>query len=231
MNNLGFRLPGDWEDHECTWLTWPQNNETWGSLLPNIEKTYTELIKIISQYEPVKLISGNSKLTENLCEVFDSSVDIINIPTNDCWIRDYGGLSVLHKTKKIFYNFSFNAWGKKYPNWIEDDGITKMMALPHKSDIISIDLVLEGGSINSNGKGSLITSYQCLLNSSRNPEKSRWEIETILCECFSLDNIFWLTAKGQLMGDDTDGHVDEMARFSGPNTIMCGTEHNKGDAN
>jgi len=233
MNSSGFRLPGEWEDHECTWLTWPQNNDTWGTLLADIEQLYSKLIKTICLFETVKLISGDVKLNQKLSEILGPSVEIINIPTNDCWIRDYGGLVCLNKkaNQKVLYNFVFNAWGEKYPPWTDDNRIPERIAKYHRIELSAIDIVLEGGSIDSNGAGSIMTTTHCLLNSNRNPRKTRREIETILSDCFSLDNIIWLAARGNLAGDDTDGHVDSMARFTGPRTILCAVEHRKTDAN
>ncbi|MFC1584042.1 agmatine/peptidylarginine deiminase [Fibrobacterota bacterium] len=225
-----YRLPAEWEPQEAVWLVWPQNRETWGAFLPEIEKTYYSICHAILEYEPVYLLGDNQALLNTVGQKMQKrhahEKHIVRAPTNDCWIRDYGGMTVISKTtgesRRSVLNWKFNSWGGKYPPWDDDDKIPDVMAGAHHAERIDIDMVMEGGSIEVNGKGKLLTTEQCLLGAGRNPGISRPQLEALLFRYLGAEEFIWL--QGGIEGDDTDGHVDNLARFVNETTLFCAIE-------
>lgn len=198
----GFRLPAEWEPVERVWLTTPHNNETWPDCLDAAQRQFAFL---------------NDQLRSHVETCTTQSRDI---PTNDSWIRDYGPLFVVHEDGRLAcHNFLFNCWGAKYEPYDLDNEVPPQIAQHIDIPIWHHDLVLEGGSIDTNGAGSIMTTRQCLLNPNRNPQLSELEIEELLHGAFGTYHCLWLP--GGIEGDDTDGHIDDVARFINPTTVAA----------
>lgn len=236
--SLGYRMPAEWEPQEAVWLSWPHNEETWPGMLNDVKESYVQFVKALHTGQKVKIlvndesskIKAETKLKKADIEI--SQVMFYEIRTVDAWIRDYGPNFVINSDARQtlgFVKWGFNAWGNKYEDLKQDNSvpyeINKEMNLP----IFEPKIVLEGGSIEVNGSGTVLTTEQCLLNKNRNPKLSKKEIEKYLKEYLDVSNVFWL--KEGIAGDDTDGHVDALARFVNKNTAVCAFEEDKSDEN
>lgn len=230
----GYRMPAEWEPHSGTWLTWPHSLETWSeSVLPKVEQTYLSIIQALAPGETVHILVNDPACLESVKnKVADSSVsfDALQfylIPTNDAWIRDYGPNFLVSgnvtERQIAINNWQFDSWGGKY-DWEKDnhagDKIARLLKLP----TFKPGIVLEGGAIDVNGLGTCLTTEPCLLNTNRNGGLSRKTMENILKNYLGVKNIIWL--KGEIEGDDTDGHVDNLARFVNPTTVVCAFDEN-----
>ncbi len=220
METKNKRLPAEWEKQESVMLTYPHKNSDWICCLDEIKKSYKEIIKAISKYEKCLVICDDINLVKNeLKEIVNKNILFVQAKTNDTWIRDYGAIDMIYNNEIISYDFIFNGWGKKFDATL-DNQINKI--LDEKNIFInkikSFDFVLEGGSIDSNGDGILLTTSKCLLEKHRNPNKNKMEIEKFLKDIFNLKQIIWLN-HGYLKGDDTDSHIDTLARFLDEKTI------------
>ncbi|HLC61230.1 MAG TPA: agmatine deiminase family protein [Candidatus Nanoarchaeia archaeon] len=224
--SLGFRMPAEWERHEATWLAWPHDKNTWENP-SEIEDTYVEIIKGMHTGEKVKLLVNDEKEEKGAQEKLkNAKVDLnqvvfYRVPNVDAWMRDCGPIFIINeKTKeKAYVHWEFNAWGNKYDDLLQDKVIPEKLSKFLKLKSFRPGIVLEGGSIDVNGKGICMTSEQCLLNKNRNPSLSRKEIEAYLKEFLGVDEILWL--KEGIENDDTDGHIDDIARFVDEKTILC----------
>ncbi len=226
---LGFRMPAEWEPHEATWLSWPHKEESWPGLFTNIPKVWAEMAAALTSGEDVCILVRDATmeeaarllLRERLATL--ERIRFFHIPTNDAWIRDHGPTFVVRDLEGArelaAVDWIFNAWGGKYPPWDDDDAVPGRIAARLGIPVASPGIVLEGGSIEVNGRGSLLTTEQCLLNPNRNPHLSREEIEEVLCLYLGVQQVLWL---GQgITGDDTDGHIDDLARFADERTIVA----------
>ena len=233
---LGFRLPAEWEPQAAVWLSWPHNHETWPGQFRPIPSAFAEIVAQISRFEAVRI---NCALrlrarAERLCAKAGadmSRVTFYNHPTNDAWCRDHGPIFVKHdRTGEVaLTDWVHNAWGGKYPPYDLDNQIPPSIAKKLQLRRFENRMVLEGGSIDVNGRGMLLTSEQCLLNQNRNPHLTRTQIEQNLKDYFGVKQVLWL-GKG-IAGDDTDGHIDDMARFFKPDGIIICVEPNRRDPN
>ena len=227
-------MPPEWEKHKATWTTYPQAYETFFDRLEEAKNTFVQMVKYISIGETVHINVNNEDEKKDLInrlERFDikGDIKIHIIPTNDAWCRDYGAIFVKNKKDKLLaLDFRFNAWGRKYPYEL-DDKVAKKMAEILGVECLSVNMVLEGGSIDVNGKGCLLTTESCLLNKNRNPDMSKEEIEENLKKYLGVEKILWL--KDGIVGDDTDGHVDDITRFVSENTVITVLEDNPKDPN
>ncbi len=232
-----MRLPAEWERQEAIWLTWPQNQETWAPVSADVQETYASLIALILQQQNVVVLCDTPEKRDELSGRIKSGpnrLEILVCPTNDSWIRDYGALTVKASRASgpdqwVSLDFTFNSWGGKYPPWDRDDQVPRFMAATRNRPCLKVDFVLEGGSIDVNGRGLLVTTEQCLLNPNRNPGFDRKGIEELLSAYLGADRILWLEAG--IDGDDTDGHVDDLARFVDEKTLFCAVETRKDDEN
>lgn len=236
--SLGFRMPAEWEKQEALWISWPHNLDTWpDAMLHEVENSYIEFVKAIHTGQKVKILVNNleseTKIKKNLEEnnINLSQIIFCQIQNKDAWIRDYGPTFVVnYKTKqKAMIKWAFNAWGNKYTDLLPDDSIPFEMNKTMKLPIFEPGTTLEPGSIDVNGTGTLLTTEQCLLNKNRNPYLTKQQIEGYLKDYLNVSNILWL--KEGIVGDDTDGHIDDIARFVGQNTVLCSFEENKNDEN
>jgi agmatine deiminase len=239
-----LRLPAEWEPQRAVWFTWPQNADTWTPVWPEAKAAYESVIAHALRFQDVCLTVSSTALKADLEARFAGlpglgagakhRLDIVVCPTNDSWIRDYGGQTVQAsdpdgKVRPVLVSFEFNSWGGKYPPWDADNAVPRFMARHRGYELVEIPLVLEGGSIDVNGEGLLLTTESCLLNPNRNPGLSREEIEAVLRRALGVTEILWL--ESGIDGDDTDGHIDDLARFTDARTIVCAVESDPADEN
>ena len=235
--NLGYRFPAEWEKHEATWLTYPFLDDSFPGKLDRIYTPYIEFIKQISFGEKVRINVPDEiqkqKLTSQLyvAGVNLSAIELFIHPTNDVWCRDHGPAFLINTdatNKKIIVSWEFNAWGGKYPAELDNqipDKIAKSFNLP----VFHPGIVMEGGSVEFNGKGTILTSRACLLNKNRNSKLTQLQIESYLFDYYGVDQILWIG--DGIAGDDTDGHVDDITRFVNEDTVVTAIETNELDKN
>jgi len=236
-SELGFYMPAEWHVHKATWLAWPHNELTWPERIEKLEENYIEIVKALHTGEIVNVLVNDKKSEDKVKGLLSKAgIDLGNviihkIQTGDAWIRDYGSnFLISRKDKKIVMNdWNFNAWGNKYEHSEQDDIIPLKINKILNLKLFSPGIILEGGSIDVNGNGSILTTKQCLLNKNRNPHLSQEQIESYLKKYLGVSNIIWLN-RG-IEGDDTDGHIDDIARFVDEKTIACAYEENKSDDN
>ncbi len=234
-----FRMPAEWEEHEGTWLSWPKDPVTWPDRVPQVEKIFEEMIFYLTRHEKVFLLVDTEEVQETVFERLKkrgaqmANVVFYVIPTADAWTRDYGPNFLVREIdgeKELAMNhWRFNAWGGKYPELMGDTLIPKELELKLEVTRFIPDMVLEGGSIEVNGKGTVITTEQCLLNPNRNPQLLKEQIEANLRDFLNVSQIVWLG--DGIEGDDTDGHVDDITRFVDEKTIVTAVEADPSDAN
>ena len=231
-----FFMPAEWEEQEAVWLSWPHDETTFPDLFA-VETAFKEIIQAICPYQVVHLLVRDEK-TELAArrhlqgEQFPAgALHIHHIDYADIWFRDYGPTFIVNREKHelAMVDWQFNAWGNKYPNLLSDDGIPSVMNQELSIRTFLPQMVMEGGSIDVNGKGTVMTTEQCLLNRNRNPDLDRTEIEELLYEYLGCNHTIWL--KEGIAGDDTDGHVDDIARFVGERTVVCALEEDPTDEN
>ncbi|URA10423.1 agmatine deiminase family protein [Thermospira aquatica] len=225
---MNHRLPAEWERQDGILLAWPHEKSDWAPLLPEVEKTYTELVKAIARFERVLLVvppEGTDTLRTRLGEagVSEEKLMLVELPTNDTWARDFGFITVFDKKgRKKLLDFGFNAWGLKFAA-CEDNQVNRRLfsgrVFRKGISLVTIGLILEGGGIESDGEGTILTTTQCLLSPNRNPHLSKGEIERALKRYLGARRVLWLS-HGYLAGDDTDSHIDTLARFVNPTTIV-----------
>ncbi|MFZ1127796.1 agmatine deiminase family protein, partial [Methanoregula sp.] len=233
---LGFFMPAEWEPHDAVWLSWPHNKNTFPNL-KMVEEGYVRFIAEVVRSErveifvPTPLVNRMVKTRLRSAGVDLSRVTIRTITYSDVWIRDYGPTFVVNPAirKSAMVRWEFNAWGKKYEDQITDGQVPTDMNRWLDLPVFRPGIILEGGSIDTNGRGTVLTTRACLLNPNRNPELTREEIEVYLKEYLGAVKIVWLN-RG-VAGDDTDGHIDDIARFVSPSTIICAYEENPADEN
>jgi len=239
INASGYQMPAEWESHEGTWLAWPHNKETWPGKLPEVEEIYLQMIEALAPHEKVKLLVNTERMRDRVAVqlrargVSSKNIHYYFIPTVDTWIRDYGPNFVLRRSdsrKEIaFVKWKFNAWGGKYESLAQDDRIPDQLAPLLGMPVFSPGLVLEGGSIDTNSKGTVLLTEQCLLNPNRNPHLTRSGIEEALKKFLGLTHFIWL-GEG-IEGDDTDGHIDDITRFVNSTTVVTAVENDANDFN
>jgi len=225
-------MPAEWERHEATWLVWPKNPGTFPSkIIRDVENIYVKMIKELAQGEKVELLVDDERTEHEVSSLIDASphVKFHKIRTSDVWIRDYGPIFVGNSEKVAMTKWVFNAWGNKYDDLKPDNETGMRIAQSTGLDLFQPQMVLEGGSIDVNGLGTCITTKQCLLNKNRNPNLTQNEIANYLKEYLGITNLIWLDAG--IAGDDTDGHVDDIARFVNANTVLCLVEDDPTDEN
>jgi len=238
---LGYHFPPEWHPHLATWLSWPRPE---GVSFPNKYHTVPEnLARIIAQIAPreqvhINVPNGNyvrivrQQLAEHKCPL--KNIFFHHIKTNECWCRDHGPAFVLKprrggRASAAIVDWGFNAYGGKYPPYDADDAVPARIANELKLPVFCPKVVMEGGSVDFNGAGTVLTTTDCLLNKNRNPQLDKAGIEQYLKDYYGQKHICWLT--GGIAGDDTDGHIDDLARFINPTTIVIGVEDDPKDIN
>ncbi len=234
---LGFRMPAEWEPHAATWIAWPHNKEDWPGRFAPIPWVYCEIVRKLSQSEAVHILIQSEKAISRVKRMLVksgadlSTVQFFPIPTDRVWTRDYAPLFVKSNDGEVaITNWNFNAWAK-YDDWHHDNAVNEALIRQLGMRSWSPNVVLEGGSIDVNGAGILMTTEECLLSpvQARNPHLTRAEIERVLSDYLGIDRVVWL--KNGIAGDDTHGHIDDLARFVNANTIVIAQEGNREDAN
>ena len=231
---LGFRMPPEWHRHAATWLAWPKDPLTWPERVPQVEEAYLEIMAALAPHETVNLLVDDEATEEAVrarCN-FEARENIRFhcIPTVDSWIRDYGPNFLVGERGELAYNdWVFNAWGDKYGELKQDDAIPRRLESVLGVPRFEPGIVLEGGSIEVNGAGVVMTTEQCLLNPNRNPHLDRAGVERYLRDYLGVEKVLWL-GEG-IVGDDTDGHIDDIARFVAPDIIVCALEDDHADSN
>lgn len=244
-SELGFRMPAEWERHEATWIGWPHNRTDWPGKIASIGWVYGEITRKISQGEIVRILVNSDDHELRARRVLKrvgadlSRIEFFKFPTNRGWTRDFGPAFVRRKRdepKVAIARFRFNAWAR-YPDWKKDDAIPERVAealeLPlFRARYEERDIVLEGGSIDVNGQGTILTTEECLLDETtqtRNPGLGRKEIEKVFADYLGAANVLWLGCG--IAGDDTHGHIDDICRFVAPRTVVLCREDNPHDLN
>lgn len=233
---LGFRMPAEWEPQEAVWLSWPHKRASWPQRFRPIPAKFAEIVAIISRFERVRINAARSlhARARRLCEragAIMERVEFFNHATDDAWCRDHGPIFIKNdRTGEVaLTDWQFNAWGGKYPPFARDNRIPPLIARALRLRRFERRMILEGGSIDVNGRGLLLTTESCLLNPNRNPRLSRAEIEQALRDHLGVHTILWLG--DGIAGDDTDGHIDDLARFFKPDGIVTVVEPNRRDRN
>lgn len=236
-NAKGLFMPAEWERHEAIWLAWPHDPETFPGRVEAVEGTYARIVSAIHHSEDVHLFVKNEAMERRVSKMlFEHDTDLTRVYFHmydyaDVWFRDYGPIFVTDKDKAelAMVHWKFNAWGGKYPELMRDTEIPKIINQDAGLEYYAPGIVLEGGSIDVNGKGTVLTTEQCLLNRNRNPHLKREQIEEYLKEYLGAWNVVWL--KEGIAGDDTDGHIDDIARFVNATTVLCAWEEDPRDEN
>jgi len=231
-----FVMPPEWVRHESTWLSYPHTASTWPGGIEKIFAPYNAFIRVISQGETVHISVQDRRAAlalEKALAAIETVMDNIVLhvfPTNDAWCRDHGPCFVRDagSGEKVIVNWGFNAWGGKYP-YLLDDQIPSQAARVLDLPLVEPGLIMEGGAIEVNGAGCLLTTEPCLLNPNRNPVSSRADIEAALLRYYGASQIVWL-GEG-IAGDDTDGHVDDLTRFVSETRVVTAVETDPADVN
>lgn len=233
-------MPPEWHSHSATQMHWPSNRETWpGERLKNVESVYLDILQELSKYETIYLLVENEQIRERAIGLIDmrsinrNQIELHTQPLNDVWARDCGPIFIRRKEgvkeEYAITDWDYNAWGEKYPPFDADNQLPKYFAEKYDIKRYEPGMVLEGGSVDVNGDGMLLTTESVLLNPNRNPELSKDDIEKHLMNYLGIEKIIWL--KKGLVGDDTDGHVDDIARFINKDTILAIVAENTADVN
>lgn len=235
---LGYSFPAEFSRHSSTWLSWPHKEASWPGKIHTIFPAYASFIKEISVGEIVNInVADEVMMKFAIGHLERAGADLKRIhfhlhPTNDAWCRDHGPAFLINKSAslpKIIIDWGYNAWGNKYPPFDLDDDIPTRVGEYLKLPVVYPGIVMEGGSVDFNGAGTLLTTTSCLLNKNRNPHLSQSEIEIYLKEFYGVDQVLWLG--DGIVGDDTDGHIDDITRFVNRNTVVTVIEENKSDEN
>ena len=243
--SLGFRMPAEWEPHRSTWLAWPHNRSDWPGKFDAIPWVFADIIRYLARVEDVNLIVSSARDKQMALKVLRCShVDLKRVkfhiwPTNRIWTRDSGPIFVKNQSTIALTNWRFNAWAK-YPDWKHDnqlpDRVASKLKLKQFTPEINLNgkpyqVVLEGGSIDVNGQGLMLSTEECHLSNvqRRNPKLTRANLENVFADYLGVEKVVWLGCG--IKGDDTHGHVDDIARFVAADTVLTAVERSRGDAN
>ena|SRR2546428_6586178 len=236
--NAGYFFPAEWAKHTATWLSWPHKEASWPGKIDLIYPIYCQFIKALTEGEQVCInVNDEQMKAAATAHLQTEGVDLTKVsffihPTNDAWCRDHGPAFLINPQatiKKIVLDWGYNAWGDKYPPYDLDDVIPTRIAKQYNIPVYYPGIVMEGGSVDFNGKGTILTTTACLLNQNRNPYLTQQQIEEHLCTYYGAEQILWLG--DGIVGDDTDGHIDDITRFVNEDTVVTVVEHDKKDEN
>lgn len=236
---LGYRMPAEWEPHQGTWVAWPHNHETWPGRLAKVEACFVRLIAALARDEKVQVIVTDDAAERHarlmLRRKCPPNVSYHHFRTNDAWVRDYGATFLKRDSTDrqfpecVALDWGFNSWGNKYPPYDADNAVPRKMAQAVGVPCISGGIVLEGGAIEVNGGGVVMTTTSCVLNPNRNPGLTRASATETLNKMLGTTKVLWL--QGSTDGDDTDGHIDQLARFVAPARLVVSVEDDPSDPN
>jgi agmatine deiminase len=231
-----YRMPAEWAPHAATWLSWPHNRDTWPGCFEGVEPAMAAVTAALAESEPVHINVLDADHERHVRKLLAAAapperLEFHRVPTDDAWIRDHGAIFVRSEGDGalVAMDFEYNAWGGKYPPFDRDQAVARAMAATLGVRSVRPGVVLEGGSIDVNGAGALLTTSQCLLNPNRNPSLARADIEAVLQATLGADQIIWL-GEG-IAGDDTDGHIDDITRFVAADRIVTVIEPDARDPN
>lgn len=233
----GYSFPAEFAKHEATWLSWPHKEASWPGKIHTIYPYYCQFIKELIKSEFVRINVANEAMKVfALQHIEEAGADLSKIeffmhPTNDAWCRDHGPAFLINTTekKKAIVDWGYNAWGGKYPPYDLDDVIPTLIGKHYGLEVFYPGIIMEGGSVEFNGEGSVMTSTACLLNPNRNPHLNQQQIEKYLCDYYGMEQVLWIDEG--IVGDDTDGHIDDTVRFTNADTVITVVEENKNDEN
>jgi len=233
----GFFFPAEFEKHSATWLSWPHKEASWPGKIEAVFPVYSQFVKFVAEGERVNInVVDEAMKQKAIVHLQKVDADLNNIdfflyPTNDAWCRDNGPAFLIHnqEKRKMVVKWNYNAWGNKYPPFDLDNQIPVSIARYYNLPLASPGVVMEGGSVDFNGKGTVLTTTSCLLNPNRNPKLTKDQIETYLSGYYGVSTILWLG--DGIVGDDTDGHIDDITRFVNEDTVVTVIEENKKDEN
>jgi len=235
---LGYYFPAEFAKHEATWLSWPHKEASWPGKIHTIFPYYSQFIKELAKGEKVRINIFNDPMKIFAIDCLQKDeVDLTNVeffmhPTNDAWCRDHGPAFLINpaaEEKKVIVDWNYNAWGGKYPPYDLDDVIPTLIAKHYNLPVFYPGIIMEGGSVEFNGNGTVLTSTACLLNPNRNPHLNQSQIEEYLINYYGVEQVLWVDEG--IVGDDTDGHIDDTVRFVNEDTVITVIEENKQDDN
>lgn len=236
--HLGYTFPAEFAKHEATWLSWPHKEASWPGKINSIYPNYSQFVKYLAMSEFVRINVADPAMEQNAKEhlykagVMMDQVQFFHHPTNDAWCRDHGPAFLINPNaeyKKVIVDWNYNAWGNKYPPYDLDDVIPTLIGKQYNIPVYHPGIVMEGGSVEFNGAGTVLTSTCCLLNPNRNPHLSKEQIESYLQNYYGVKQVLWVSEG--IVGDDTDGHIDDTVRFVNEDTVITVIEENKADEN
>jgi len=234
----GYYFPAEFAPHRATWLSWPHKEASWPGKIQTIYPFYSQFVKELTKGEEVcinvmdEAMKASAVRWLTVAGVALGRGRFFLHPTNDAWCRDHGPAFLINPTaeqKKVIVDWGYNAWGNKYPPFEQDDIIPTLIGKALGLPVYHPGIVMEGGSVDFNGKGTLLTSTCCLLNPNRNPSLSQDQIEGFLRDYYCVDQVLWV--KEGIVGDDTDGHIDDTVRFVDGDTVITVIEDDKNDEN
>jgi len=237
-NDLGYYFPAEFAPHRATWLSWPHKEASWPGKIQTIFPYYSQFVKELAKGEEVCINVNDTAMELFATECLQkegvdlSRVSFYHHPTNDAWCRDHGPAFLVNpaaEIKKVIVDWNYNAWGGKYPPYDLDDIVPTSIGQQLGIPVYHPDIIMEGGSVEFNGAGTLLTSECCLLNKNRNPHLNRDQIEEYLRNYYGVQQVLWVTEG--IEGDDTDGHIDDTARFVNADTVLTVIEDDREDEN
>lgn len=229
-----YRWPAEWEKHEATWVAWPVNPNTWPGIFDRIPAAFAEFVAAIALFEPVRILAGGTGVSDSARPLIDAACsrrgsrftpELIDIPVNDSWCRDHGPIFLTGRSgtrasgHTVILDWNYNAWGGKYPPWDLDEQTARRIGEYLGIPVFRPEMILEGGAIDGNGLGTIMTTESCLLNPNRNEGATRESMERVLKLWLRATNIVWIPGHG-IIGDDTDGHIDQVARFVDDHRVL-----------
>lgn len=235
---LGYYFPAEFAPHVATWLSWPHKEESWPGKIHSIYPSYCQFVKELSKGERVCINVNNEAMKAfaiqqlQMAGVDSSKIEFYFHPTNDAWCRDHGPAFLINpkaEQKKVIVDWDYNAWGGKYPPHDLDDIVPTLIAKQFNLPVYYPGIIMEGGSVEFNGKGTVITSTACLLNPNRNPHLNQQQIEEYLQNYYGVEQVLWVDEG--IVGDDTDGHIDDTVRFVNEDTVIAVVEEDTKDEN
>src|SRR5687767_3547463 len=235
---LGYYFPAEFATHRATWLSWPHKEASWPGKINTIYPKYSAFIKELTKSEHVCINVNDDTMKQfAISNLIKAEVDLNKVtfyfnPTNDAWCRDHGPAFLINpaaEEKKVVVDWNYNAWGNKYPPFDLDDVIPTRIANQFGLPVYHPGIIMEGGSVEFNGEGTILTSTCCLLNKNRNPLLDQQQIEKYLYDYYGAKQVLWVSEG--ISGDDTDGHIDDTIRFVNSDTVISVVEEDRADEN